>query len=185
MRKLKIQKLIDKYEFDGLESELRRKYVEEDQSLRDLAEYMNIMIARKFFNNKPFSGEHVYRVFNKSEQVSKQEQSDLRRRLQEEEIDFEELEQDWVGHMPVKSFLNRVLEIDTSRERNSRSPEKAITDIRRLVDYQESVIREILAGVNEFSLESWNLHTDHRLIDADTGESVRLENYLQELDEDS
>jgi hypothetical protein len=185
MRKLKIQKLIEKYGLDELDSELERQYITEDKSLRDLADHINILIARQFFEDEPFSGEYVYRALNDPADISKQEQTDLRKRLREEDIPIEELERDWVGHMPVKSYLNRVLDIDTSRERTTRSPEKALSDIRRTVDYQESVIREILVGVEGVDLANWDLHTDHRLIKSDTGESIRLERYLQDLDDNS
>lgn len=185
MRKLKIQKIIEKYGLEGLDSELKRLYIAEDKSLRDLADYINITITREFFEDKPFSGEYVYRAITNSDDVSKQEQTDLRKRLREEDIPIEELERDWVGHMPVKSYLNRVLDIDTSRERTTRRPEKAVSDIRRTVDYHESVIQEILAGVDGIDLANWDIHTDQRLIKSDTGESIRIERYLQDLDEDS
>ncbi|MDR5655957.1 hypothetical protein RH831_02005 [Halodesulfurarchaeum sp. HSR-GB] len=182
MRKLKLQRLKEEYDLEGLDDELKHQYENQNKALRDLAAYVNIEIARQFFQDKPFSPEHVYRVLNEPDEFSKRTETELRKRLSEEGIDIDELRKDWVEHMTVRSYLNRVLNIDTSRQRQSRTHNEVLTDIRGVLNQEESIIAEILETVDDFDGEKWDIHTDLRLINDKTGESIRVEDYFRELD---
>ncbi|AOW79409.1 hypothetical protein HTSR_0207 [Halodesulfurarchaeum formicicum] len=183
MARLKIQRLVEKYDLDHLDEEFVRRYTVEDQSLRDLADYLNVEITRRYFEGEPFAGEYVYRVLSESESVSKRAETDLRKRLRAAEIDMEELQRDWVTHVPVKSYLNRILDIDTTSEPPDRDPEAVLADVRGAVSHQESIVESLLERIDELDLDAWDLHTELRLIRTDTGESVRLADRLQDLAE--
>lgn len=177
MAKLKIARLKEKYDLDKIDEELRSKYSTDGLSLRDLADFFNIKISKKFFEGMPFSGEYVYQVYN--EDAPKETELELQRRIAEEGIDIDSLKSDWVGHMPVRSYLNRELEIDTSRQKKNHSPEDILKNIRGLIRQQESIIQENLRLLEEFDINNWDIHSEIRLIETKTGESVRLEEYLQ------
>lgn len=177
MAKLKIERLKEKYNLDAIDTELRSKYVNEGLSLRDLADFLNIRISKKFFEGMPFSGEHVYNVHNGN--VSKETELELQRRMAEEGIEINELKSDWVGHMPVRSYLNRELGIDTSRQKKHHSPEEIHNNIRGLKRQQESIVQENLRLLSGFEGDNWDIHIEIRLIDRETAESIRLEEYLE------
>ncbi|MDR5657753.1 hypothetical protein RH831_11260 [Halodesulfurarchaeum sp. HSR-GB] len=184
MPQLKLQRLKEKYQIPGLDAELREAYVIEDDSLRDVADYINIEITRQFLEGEPFESEIVYRVYNHPEDVAKQTEVGLKKRIQNHGIDIDVLKDNWVGHLAVKSYLNKVLDIDTSRNVEDKEPEEALSKINGLVDYQESLMNRHLAKVRGFDYDQWELHTDVRLINSNTGESVRLQDHFADLQEE-
>ena len=166
-----------------MDEELRYEYIENDKSLRDIARKLNLRITRQFLADEPFESELVYQVFNEPDDVRKQTRIELKNRLQNRDIDIDALRKDWVTHNPVRQYLNKNLDVDTSKQVRELSPTEALEKIDELVNYQESVLQRHLTMVQAFDESKWELHTDLRLIDHGTGESVRLQDYFRELQE--
>lgn len=184
MRKPKILRLKEAYSLDDLDTALEYQYTVAGKSLRDLADYVNTEVARYIFQDTPYSGEYVYRTLT-DEAVSKQERLELKKRLQADGFDLEEIQSEWVSHVPVKTHLNNELDIDTSREQTERSPEEAIDDIRGLLSKEQSIIEELLKTVEGVDVSEWDVHFGIRLIRKESGESVWLLDHLAEMAEPS
>ena len=183
MARLKLERLKEEYRLPNLDEELRYEYIENDKSLRDIARKLNLRITRQFLDDEPFESELVYQVFKEPDEVRKQTRIELKNRLQNRDIDIDSLRKDWVTHNPVRQYLNKSLDIDTSKQNRELSPGEALEKIDELVNYQESVLQRHLTKVQAFDKSKWELHTDLRLIDHGTGESVRLQEYFRDLQE--
>ncbi|UWG46322.1 Uncharacterized protein HSRCO_0020 [Halanaeroarchaeum sp. HSR-CO] len=175
-----------KYELEGIDDQLRSRYVDGDASLRELERFVNIEIARSFLDGEPFSPVTVYRTLRDPDgDVSTSEKTDLRRRLRLENIDVERLESDWVSHMSVRTYLTKDLGIDTTREaRSSITPETAIDQIRGLLSRDESIIWNNVSSVEGFDESRWDLHAEVHLLDQETGETKLLTEHLRDLEAD-
>ena len=183
MRPLKLDRLQEEYDLPDLDARLREAYLEKDDSLRTIARTLNVEITRQFLADEPFEAELVYQVYREPEAVSKQTQVELKKRLQNRGIDVEALRKDWVTHNPVRQYCNKRLDIDTSRTATSRTPRGGLETITDVVDHQETLITNVLETVAGFDSEQWEIHTDLRLINRETGATVRLQERLQELAE--
>ena len=181
MRPLKLKRLQEEYDLPDLDARLREEYLEKDESLRAIARQINVEITRQFLEDEPFEAELVYQVSKEPEAVSKQTQVELKKRLQNRGIDVETLQNDWVTHNPVRQYCNKKLNIDTSRKTTGRSPRDGLESITDLVDHQETLIDNVLESIEGFDAAQWEIHTDLRLINRESGETVRLQEQLREL----
>jgi hypothetical protein len=182
MRPLKLNRLQKEYDLPDLDAQLRDDYLHNGDSLRAIARKLNVEITRQFLEDEPFEAELVYQVYKEPEAVSKQTQVELKKRLQNAGIDVDRLRNDWVTHNPVRQYCNKELDIDTSRKTSGRSPDEARETITDLVAHQETLIDNVLASIPGFDAEQWEIHTDLRLINRDTGATVRVQEQLDELD---
>lgn len=180
----KLAKLIEQYELTEMDDRLRFKYEVDGDSLRSLAHFVNTEITKARLGDSPFSPEHVYRTLrDPDDTASKSDQSDLRRRLRLNDVDVESLERDWVSHMSVRSYLQKDLDIDTEREtKGPLDPAETLDRIRGLREREENIIWENLRATEGVDGSKWDLHQDLRLINKETGESVRVEELLRKLE---
>lgn len=181
--KRKIGKLKDRYDLEGLDEKLAFKYNVDDDSLRDLANYINVQVTKAFLDNKPFSPEHVYQTLrDPNDTVSREDQLDLKRRLRLHDVDVDTLEGEWVTHMSVRSYLQKDLDIDTEREtKGPLDPDVTLERIRGLQNREQKIIWENFEATEGVDADRWDLHQELRLINKETGESIPLREFLQDL----
>lgn len=181
--RLKVARIVDRYDLADLDSQLRTRYVVEDASLRDLADFVNVQVTTAFLEDQPFAPESVYRILGDPEgSASKGDQSDLRRRLRAHGVDVEALEREWVTHMTVRSYLRRHLDVDTERDAQAPvDPAVTLERVRGLLDREESILRRSVEATASIDADRWDIHQQVRLIDRETGESRDLQTFLQDL----
>lgn len=108
----KVENLINKYGLTGTGDELVDSWTgEEDerQSLRELAEQFNRQLLRATIDEAGLSPhrydvDQTYRLLT-SDEVSSGRRTRIRRRLQQDGIDVEHLETNFVSHLAVRTYL--------------------------------------------------------------------------------
>lgn len=185
MRKLKVTRLKEEYEIEDLDSELESKYVQQDHSLRDLADYININVTEAFIGERPFSPGHVYDIlFDRWDNISKRKKSDLRRRLRIQNVDVNALEHEWIDHKTVKSYIDRHLDFTTNQSTNYREPAKAKEQIQGLIAREEDIIRNNLKTTRGVNVDEIELRSDIKIIDSSAGRTYSIDEYLDKLQEE-
>lgn len=110
---------IQKYGLDDLDDELTRNYREDDASLRDLENKVNVAFTRAALDNADAAlnttPEEIVRVLHSDDDVSRREQAKIETQLQQAGVDVDELKKDYLSYRTVKNHLNDCLDIDTSR----------------------------------------------------------------------
>jgi hypothetical protein len=110
-RRLKLVRLIDEYALDDLGAELEQQWTadpDERSSLRELADYVNrelLAAALRDAGVEPLTSEieTLYSVL--TAEGSDAERTRIRRRLQRDDVDVEQLERDFVTYQAVRAYL--------------------------------------------------------------------------------
>ncbi|WP_369335250.1 rod-determining factor RdfA [Natrialba sp. PRR66] len=123
----KIGRNIERYNLDELNSELQRQRNTEDASLRTLANYINERVleaalaeAETDLTDVAYGAvsadDALSAVYNTlaSDTAPADREARVRKRFEQNGIDLEAIESDWVTHPTVRSHLNDCLHIDTS-----------------------------------------------------------------------
>lgn len=125
----KIERLIEKYELEGLGEELEHRWTrsEDRQGLRQLEEYVNHRVLRAALTaagDDPLEGEveHLYRLL--TDDVSSAVRTQVRHQLEEKGIDADSLENDFVSYQSIYTYL--VNEQDAEPPDETPSEKKAI-----------------------------------------------------------
>lgn len=136
-RRLKMIRLIDEYDLDDLGAELEQQWTadpDERSSLRELADYVNrelLAAALRDAGAEPLSSEieTLYSVL--TAERSDAERTRVRRRLQREGVDVEQLERDFVTYQAVRAYLRDHRGVEYTGAESSNA-EADIESIRRL-----------------------------------------------------
>jgi hypothetical protein len=112
-RQSKVDTLIGEYGLDGLGDELKFLWTAENpnehRSLRELADYFSRAILEAVLGEtdlQPVKGEveNIYRLIT-ADDVSAADRTRIRRRLEREGIDVDELRSDFVSYQAVRTYL--------------------------------------------------------------------------------
>ena len=110
-RRGKVARLIDEYDLRGLGAELERSWTAEKnrKSLRKLASYFNQQLLRRALdgaNIQHLDGEleNTYRLLT-DDDVSSAESTRIKRRLERDGVDVDELKSDFVTYQAIRSYL--------------------------------------------------------------------------------
>ncbi|MFC7174416.1 rod-determining factor RdfA [Haloplanus litoreus] len=142
----KVGKIISKYDLQEFHAELPDRWLGEGrdaQSLRDLADELNVAILRKAMesaNLEPLDGEveNTYRLLTE-EEVSSGMRTAKRNQLEREGIDVESVEDDFVTHQAIYTYLTDVLDVSKQDQENRDPIEKHSERINRLRSRTEAV----------------------------------------------
>lgn len=136
-RQLKVLRLIDKYELRGLGPELEKLWTAEDgrQSLRDLEEYFNKQLLETSLSEENVStleGEidNTYRLLT-DENVGEADRTRIRRRLEREGVNVEELLDDFVTYQAIRNYLTKNREAEYTAD-NTDPIEREIGTVQQL-----------------------------------------------------
>lgn len=114
----KLDKIIDKYGLVDLNAELRYQRNEEETSLRDLAEYVNIQIVDATLESvdATVAGDavSVHRALT-AEDVRPERRMAVRNQLTDLGLNLDELTTDFISYQTVRTHLRRCLGLDTGR----------------------------------------------------------------------
>jgi hypothetical protein len=112
-RESKVSHLIDKYELQGIGSELERRWTaEEDRlSLRELERYFNRQLLETVLNEENVQTlegeiENTYRLLT-DRNVGKADRPRIRRRLEREGVDVDDLLNDFVTYQAIRTYLTK------------------------------------------------------------------------------
>lgn len=110
-RRSKVARLIEEYDLQGIGAELEKQWTADEHrsSLRELANYFNRQLLERRLeaaNVQYLDGEveNTYRLLT-SDEVSSAESTRVKRRLQREGVDVDELENDFVTYQAIRSYL--------------------------------------------------------------------------------
>ena len=159
-RRNKVVRLIEAYELQGIGSELEQSWTTEEdrRSLRDLAGYFNRQLLERTLEEAGLQYldgevENTYRLLTDDE-VSSAESTRIRRRLERDDIDVDELKKDFVTYQAIRSYLkdHRGAEY---RPAETDPLEREVTSIQKLRGRTVSVTEgklEQLRGRGELTL---------------------------------
>lgn len=111
----KIERIIEKYDLEGVGEELERAWIAESKakrkSLRELESYFNKKLLRKAMRHagmQPITGEdeNIYQLLTADDDPASQTR--VKRRLQKEGIDVETLLDDFVSYQTIRRYLTDV-----------------------------------------------------------------------------
>jgi len=112
-RRSKVARLIDEYDLDGLGEGMARRWTAEDDrwSLRDLADHFNQAILEAAMEAEGAQlldgeAENTYRLLT-NEDVGEADKTRVRRRLEREGIEVDDLLDDFVSYQAIRTFLTK------------------------------------------------------------------------------
>jgi hypothetical protein len=110
-RRSKVARLIEEYDLQGLGPELEQSWTAEEdrRSLRGLADYFNRQLLETALEEAEIQLldgelENTYRLLT-ADDVSSADRTRVRRRLEREGVDVDELESDFVTYQAIRTYL--------------------------------------------------------------------------------
>jgi hypothetical protein len=182
----KVERVIDTYDLKGLGDELERRWTGvggERESLRQLADRFNRAVLRAALDragSSPLDGEveNTYRLL-RDDDVSPGMRTEVRRQLERDGVDLDQVESDFVSHQAVHTYLREHRGAELESEEHSRVEKEART-IRRLQG-RISVVTESgldrLVKAEDITLGDFEVLVDVQVYCADCGaqyEAVEL-----------
>lgn len=164
----KVARLIEKYGFDGLGSELERRWTRRDgerDSLRTLAALFNRRLLGQAMEDAgadPLEGEveNVYRLLT-DEDVTSGTRTETETRLRQQGIDVDELRDDFVTYQAIRTYLREIRGAEYSREETD-SVETARSAFERIMGRTTAVVEQklqSLASANKLTLGTPRVRT--------------------------
>lgn len=142
----KVGRVISKYDLEDFHGDLADRWLgnERDaQSLRELAADLNVSILRegmKSANFQPLDGEveNAYRLLT-GDEVSSGMRTAKRNELEWDDVDVDSVEDDFVTHQAVYTYLTEVLNVSKQKQNDEDPIEKHSERINRLRSRTEAV----------------------------------------------
>lgn len=149
----KVARLLRKYDFDGLGSEIERRWTGQAgkrDSLRTLADVFNQRILQQAMETngmQPLEGEveNVYELLT-SDDVTSGMRTETETRLRQQGIDVEELRRDFVTYQAIRTYLKEVRKVEYDPEETD-SVETARASFDRLMGRTTAVIEQKLQSL--------------------------------------
>lgn len=165
----KVARVLEKYDIEGLGGELERRWTGaegERDSLRDLADYLNRAVLRTALDGTdatPLDGsvEHIYRLL-RDDDVREARRIEARRQLERVGVDIDELENDFVSHQSVHTYLREGRGAELP-EADADRTEKVSQRVRRLQGRTRAVTEnglDQLIGNGELGLGEYDVFVD-------------------------
>ena len=185
----KVGTVLSEYELLDLHAELPDLWLGEsgeEMSLRELADHINIALLRRAMEgagNDPLEGEveNAYRLLTDDE-VSAGVRTQQRNRLERDGVDVDELENDFVTHQAVYTYLTKGLGISKEKDDETDPLEKHEERIQRLrsrtVAVTDNSLTE-LRNAGDLTLGSFDTNVDIRVYCQDCETQYELTELLQ------
>lgn len=179
----KVGRLLKEYEMTGLGQELEDRWLGrgyKNQSLRDLADWFNKrLIEQKFkqVDETPIDGEvaNLYRLLS-DEDVMTGKKIDARATLERNDIDPETLQNEFVSHQAIHTYLTEFRNVSKERSAKNRL-ESARRTIQRLQNRLVAVVESNLHQLrkqDELTLGEFNVLVDVQILCEDCGGSYSV-----------
>jgi hypothetical protein len=187
----KIARVIHHYDLDGLDDELVDYWTRDNQeqrSLRELADYANKNILRTTMNSAGMStldGEvtNTYRLLT-ADDVSTGIRTQLETTLERNGIDPEQLQEDFVSHQAIHTYLTQYRGVQRHSEASEQDRlDKTETTIQRLKSRLVAVTEKRLRSLRDaetITLGTFSVLVDIRVVCEDCGAHVDIPTLLSE-----
>jgi len=178
-RRYKVGRVLAEYDLLELHEELPDLWLGADgdaMSLRELADHINVAVLQRAMEAagaEPLQGEaeNAYRLLT-DDDVSVGVSTQQRNRLDRAGVDVETLEEDFVTHQAVHTYLTNVLDVSKERGDDTDPVEKHEGRVQRLRSRTEAVTENSLAeltGAGELTLGEHNVVVDLQVYCRDCG----------------
>ncbi|WP_336022626.1 rod-determining factor RdfA [Halobellus salinisoli] len=152
----KVARLIDEYDLDGLGDELEALWTGdgvERMSLRDLADYFNERLLEQTLIDAGMSAleSDVSTTYQNltDDDVSTGVKTDARSRLEQNSIDVDTLESNFVSYQAIRSYLTEYRDAEYRQLSDDEKVEKDLQSIQRLMTRTLSVTEERIEKLRE------------------------------------
>jgi hypothetical protein len=184
----KVARLLREYELDGIGEELEARWTadgDERMSLRDLASYFNKRLLERRLTRAGLStleadAETTYRNLT-SDDVSAGVRSDTRVRLQQNGVDVDALEQDFVTYQAIRSYLKEYREATYQQASDEKKIAKDKESIKRLVSRTRSVTADRLEKLSEtdrIAIDDFEILLDMQVLCQECGSQYSVDELL-------
>lgn len=186
----KVARLISEYDLDGLGDELEVRWTGdgvERTSLRDLADYFNEQLLERVLIDAGLSAldsdvASTYRNLT-DEDVSTGIRTDARTRLENNGVDLDSLESDFVSYQAIRSYLTEYRDAEYRRLSDEEKVEKDLQSIQRLMTRTLSVTEERiekLSQTDRIDAGSFEVLLDVQVLCGECGRQYAISEFLDE-----
>lgn len=175
-RRSKVARLVDDHDLEGLGDELEARWTatgDDHWSLRDLAAHVNRAVVRERLHEAGLtpteSAVERYAALVNDGDLGTGDRTTLRRRLEREGVDVDNLEQSVVTYQAVRSYLTEYRDAEYDRGESDRlaAVSTAVQKLRgRVVSVTESKL-ERLRDASDLALGEFRVMVDVRVLCTD------------------
>jgi len=184
----KVARLLSEYGLDGLGDELEVRWTGdgvERASLRDLADEFNERLLERALVDAGMSAldsdvSSTYRSLT-DDDVSTGVRTDARTRLENNGIDVDELESDFVSYQAIRSYLTEYRDAEYRRLSDEEKIEKDLGSIQRLMTRTLSVTEERiekLAQTGRIDADDFEVLLDVQVLCGECGRQYSVSEFL-------
>jgi len=185
----KVRRVIEEYSLDGVGDEMERRWTGrqgERESLRTLADRFNKIVLKKVLVRAGFSPlegevEQMYELLQKDD-AGPGERTEVRRRLEREDIDVSELQSDFVSHQSMHTYLqkHRGAELEKKNEDMKRAEVRTIRQMQgRTAAVTENSL-ERLSSADEIVVDEFEVFTSVQIYCEDCNTQYDVVNFIQQ-----
>lgn len=184
----KVARLIDEYGLDGLGDELESRWTAENDermSLRDLASFFNKRLLEEVLLMAGMSTleTDVERVYHRltDEDVSPGVRTETRNRLDQNGVDVEKLEKEFVSYQAIRSYLQEWREATYNQLSDEEKINNDLESIQRLMNRTESVARDRIGNLNNtgrIEAENFEIFLNMQVLCQQCGEQYDIATFL-------
>lgn len=188
VRNSKIARIIDEYGLDGTGDALEERWTAEEdrQSLRELADWFNqqlLQAAMEDAGRNPLAGEveNIYRLL-RDDDVSGGTQVQTRKRLERYGVDVERVENDFVSHQAVHTYLTKYRQASHAPETETDSIRRRLDTVQRLQSRTAAVTRtaiDQLEANGEIEAHDVDVFVDVRVLCQESGTQYTFRDFLE------
>jgi len=182
--KYKVGRVIQRHSMDGMADELENRWTGENgesRSLRELATFFNTELLESVLskNGQRYRRREVAHIFESltGDDVSPGERTRVRKQLERDGIDVEALEQEFVTHQAVHTFLTKGRGVTKDTEPGGDRLEQAkqtINSLRnRVIAVTETTITQ-LSKAEILTIGSFDVFVDLTVHCADCGTTISV-----------
>ncbi|MFD1599760.1 rod-determining factor RdfA [Halobellus rarus] len=185
----KVARLIAEYDLDGLGDELEARWTGdgvERTSLRDLADYFNERLLEQTLIDAGMNAleSDVSTMYQNltDDEVSTGVRTDTRSRLEQNQIDVDALESDFVSYQAIRSYLTEYRDAEYRRLSDEEKVEKDLQSIQRLMTRTLSVTEERIEKLREterIDVDAFEVLLDVQVLCQECGEQYSVSEFLE------
>jgi hypothetical protein len=186
----KVARLISEYGLDGLGDELEARWTGdgvERTSLRDLADYFNERLLEQSLIDAGMSAleSDVSSTYENltDDDVSTGVRTDTRNRLEQNGVDVDALESDFVSYQAIRSYLTEYRDAEYRRLSDEEKVEKDLQSIQRLMTRTLSVTEERIEKLREtgrIDVDEFEVLLDVQVLCQSCGEQYSISEFLEQ-----
>lgn len=184
----KVGRLIEEYSLSGTGDDLKNRWTGQEyemQSLRDLADWFNQLLLANVLEESTLSliggdVEHIYNLLT-DDNLSSGEQAEIRRTLEREGINLDQLTEDFVSHRAIHTYLTQYRGVEKPKTETDpvKSGRERLQRLReRVVIVAENTLRS-LSNADHLALDEFSILVNIRVTCEACGAYHDLEQLLR------